>query len=215
MRCGQFAASLPTLLSLCLREPARVHLRRETLSHQAASNVRERLSEEREILTRLKTLIAAIAFISLGAAASNAQDVNFTTTDGQTVALSNMRGKVVVLLFSGVQDPQRREGLKALESLATRYQGKDVKVCWVSVNSPSEMTDAQLKLIGGSTESVTVLRDANQAAYKRFSGKLAQLPTVVILDRQGNPAGQPRGGFNPNSDFINDLASTVDGLLRR
>jgi AhpC/TSA family len=128
--------------------------------------------------------------------------------------MSSMRGKVVVLLFSGVQDPQRREGLKALSSLADRYQGKDVKVCWVTVNPPSELRDEQLKIAAPTTASVTVLRDTNQAAFKRFSGKLAQLPTVVILDRQGNPVGQPRGGFNPNSDFINDLASTIDGLLR-
>jgi len=125
-----------------------------------------------------------------------------------------MRAKAMVLLFSGVQDPQRREGLKALESLARRYQGKDVRVCWVCVNPATEMTDAQLASFGGAAPHVTILRDASQAAFKRLSGKLAQLPTVVILDSQGNAIGQPRGGFNPNSDFINDLASTIDGLLK-
>jgi peroxiredoxin len=166
-------------------------------------------------LTRLNRLLAVTAILSCSAATVSAQqDFSFSTSSGQTVPLSSMRGKVVVLLFSGVQDPQRREGLKALASLAERYQGKDVKVCWVGVNSPGELTDEQLKATGSTAPSVTVLRDTNQAAFKRFSGKLAQLPTVVILDRQGNVGGQPRGGFNPNSDFINDLASTIDGLLR-
>ena len=164
------------------------------------------------ILTRLKTFLAAIAIISFVAVA-RAQDFSFTTSTGETVTVSSMRGKVVVLLFSGVQDPQRREGLRVLASLADRFQGKDVKVCWVSVNSPSEMSNDQLKAIGGG--SVVVLRDVNQAAFKRYSGKLAQLPTIVVFDRQGNPFGQPRGGFNPNSDFINDLASTIDNLLQR
>jgi hypothetical protein len=59
------------------------------------------------------------------------------------------------------------------------------------------------------------LRDAGGSALKRFSGKSAQLPTVVVLDRQGNASGSPRGGFNPNSDFVNDLSSTIDGLLKR
>jgi peroxiredoxin len=167
------------------------------------------------ILTRLNKLFAVIAMLSCSVSIVSAQDFSFGTVDGQTVPISSMRGKVVVLLFSGVQDPQRREGLAALESLAKRYQGKDVKVCWVSVNSPSELTDVQLKSAGGAAASFTVLRDSNQAAFKRFSGKLAQLPTIVILDRQGAGVGQPRGGFNPNSDFINDLASTIDGLLRR
>lgn len=163
------------------------------------------------MLTRLKTFIAAIAIISC-VAATRAQDFSFTTPTGETVPVSGMRGKVVVLLFSGVQDPQRREGLKALASLADRFQGKDVKICWVSVNPTSEMSNDQLKATGGG--SVVVLRDANQAAFKRYSGKVAQLPTIVILDRQGNPFGQPRGGFNPNSDFINELASTIDNLLQ-
>lgn len=164
------------------------------------------------MLTRLKTFIAAIAIISC-VAATHAQDFSFTTPTGETVPVSGMRGKVVVLLFSGVQDPQRREGLKALASLADRFQGKDVKICWVSVNPTSEMSNDQLKATAGG--SVVVLRDANQAAFKRYSGKVAQLPTIVVLDRQGNPFGQPRGGFNPNSDFINELASTIDNLLQR
>ena len=143
---------------------------------------------------------------------ASAQDFSFSTPGGQTVALSSLRGNVIVLLFSGVQDPQRREGLKALETLAERYQGKNVKIYWVSVNAASEVTNDQLKSVA---TSVPMLRDTNQAAFKRFSGKLAQLPTIVVLDRQGNPFGQPRGGFNPNSDFINDLSSIVDGLLQR
>jgi hypothetical protein len=119
------------------------------------------------------------------------------------------------MLFSGAQDPQRREGLKALASLAERCQGKNVKILWVSVNTASEASNDQLKSIAASAPSVSVLRDNNQAAFKRFSGKVAQLPTIVVLDRQGNPFGQPRGGFNPNSDFINDLASIANNLLER
>ena len=167
-------------------------------------------------MTRINKVLPVTAIlICLVAIAAAQQEYSFTTSGGQTVPVSSMRGKVVVLLFSGTQDPQRREGLKALESLAQRYQNKDVKVCWVAVNGPAELSDAQLSSIGASAPHVTILRDANQAAFKHFSGKLAQLPTIVVLDPQGNPAGQPRGGFNPNSDFINDLASTIDGLLRR
>ena len=167
------------------------------------------------MLTRLRALTASFAIISCIAVTASAQDVSFSTPSGETVTLSSLRGNVVVLLFSGVQDPQRREGLKALQSLADRYQGKNVKVYWVSVNPATEVTNDQLKNISGAATSVSVLRDANQTAFKRFSGKLAQLPTIVVLDREGNPFGQPRGGFNPNSDFINDLGSIIDRLLQR
>jgi peroxiredoxin len=155
-----------------------------------------------------------VSFVVIACVAlmARAQDISFTTPAGQTVSLSSLRGNVVVLLFSGVQDPQRRDGLKVLASLGERYQDKNVKIYWVSINSSAQVTDEQLKNI---SSTVPILRDGNQAAFKRFSGKTAQLPTTVVLDRQGNPSGQPRGGINSNSDFINDLASVIDSLLQR
>jgi peroxiredoxin len=162
-------------------------------------------------LTRLKTVLASFILLAC-VALTRAQDISFTTPAGQTVSLSSLRGNVVVLLFSGVQDPQRRDGLKALADLGDRYRDKNVKIYWVSINSSAQVTDEQLKNI---SSTVSILRDGNQAAFKRFSAKTAQLPTTVVLDRQGNPSGQPRGGINSNSDFINDVASVIDGLLQR
>jgi peroxiredoxin len=161
--------------------------------------------------TRLKAITVSLTILLCIGVTARAQDLTFSTPDNQSVTLASMRGNVVVMLFSGVQDPQRREGLKALADLAQRFPDKNVKVYWVSINSTSEATNDQLKTI---SNTIPVLRDGNQAAFKRFSGKTAQLPTIVVLDRQGNLSGQPRGGINPNSDFINNLASIIDGLLR-
>jgi peroxiredoxin len=168
------------------------------------------------MLNKLKAIImAAIVAATFSVTAGAQQDMSFVTPDGQTVTLSGLRGKIVVLLFGGLQDPQCRDEFKALESLAERYQGKGVGIYWVSVNAPTEASDAQLKNPCGAAGSVVVLRDQNQAAFKRYSGKRAQLPTIVVLNQQGEAQGQPRGGFNPNSDFINDLATMIDSLLSK
>ena len=166
------------------------------------------------MFTRTKALTAGLAMMMFIVGAG-AQELSFSTPGGGTVTQSGMRGKVTVLLFSGVQDPQCRDGLKALEALSDRFREKPVQIYWVSVNSTSEATNDQLKSPCGVNTSVSVLRDPTQAAFKRFSGKRAQLPTVVVLDTEGNPFGQARGGFNPNSDFVNDLASIIDRLLQR
>jgi cytochrome oxidase Cu insertion factor (SCO1/SenC/PrrC family) len=163
--------------------------------------------------SRLLRIMMGLAMIAGIAAVTSAQDITFTTADGQAVSVSSFRDNAVILLFSGVKDPQRRDGLKALQELAERQKGRNVKICWVSINNDAEMSNDQLRNVSNAAPSVTVLRDASQAAFKRFKG--AQLPTVVALDRQGNPFGQPRGGFNPNSDFINDLSSMIDALLKR
>lgn len=142
-----------------------------------------------------------------------AQELTFTTSEGEAVTLASLRGKVVVLLFGGAQDPQCRDEFKALQSLVERYQGKAVSVFWVSVNTPAEMSDDKLKSPCGPTFSVAVVRDRGQAAFRKFGGK--QLPTIVVLNQQGQLHGQPRGGFNPIGDFVNDLASIIDSLLNR
>jgi len=166
------------------------------------------------MLSKLKAVVLiAVMMAFTGATASAQQDLSFVTPDGQTVNLSGLRGKVVVLLFGGVQDPQCKDEFKALQSLAERYQDKGVSIYWVSVNSPADASNDNLKNPCGPAGSVVVLRDQNQAGFKRYQGR--QLPTIVVLDQQGQVHGQPRGGFNPNSDFINDLAAVIDNLLNR
>ena len=164
-----------------------------------------------------RTLIAikAVALGAFLAAGVSGQDLSFLKPDGSAVPLSAMNGKVVVLVFSGIQDPQCRDEFKALESLAERYQGKDVTINWVSINSVAEASNEKLASPCGPVNRVGILRDANQSAFKRFCGKSGQLPTLVLLDQRGQPFGTPRGGFNPNADFVNDLAAMVDRLLKQ
>jgi peroxiredoxin len=171
-------------------------------------------SRRSKVARRFKALITAIALTAVLAAPAGAQqDFTFTTLDGQSVSLGAQRGKVVVLLFSGAQDPQCHDAAQALASLAERYQGKPVSIYLVSINSPGEASDAQLKQACGPVGSVVLARDRNQAAFKQYAGKRPQLPTVIVLNKQGQAQGQPRGGFNPNSDFVNDLAAIIDSQL--
>jgi peroxiredoxin len=162
-----------------------------------------------------RTIITATSIGVLVAITVGAQDLTFSRPDGSTTRLSDLRGKVVVLVFSGIQDPQCRDEFKALDSLAGRYEGKEVSVVWVSINSEAEASNQKLATPCGPVNRVTVLRDVNQTAFKRFSGKSAQLPTLVVLDQRGQPSGQPRRGFNPNTDFVNELAAMVDRLLKQ
>lgn len=168
------------------------------------------------MIRKFKAILSALALTAAFAVTAGAQqNFTFTTLDGQSLSLAAQRGKVVVLLFSGAQDPQCHDAMQSLASLAERYQGKPVSIYWVSVNSPGEASNEQLKQACGPVGSVVMARDPNQAAFKQYGGKRPQLPTVVVLNQQGQPQGQARGGFNPNSDFVNDLAAVIDGLLTK
>ena len=164
---------------------------------------------------KLKLIMPVLVLLASVSAPTRAQqDFTFTTLEGGTMTLSGMRGRVVVLVFASTTDPQCRDEFKALESLAERYQGKAVNVYWVSLD-PATVGDDKLKSPCGRAGSVPVLRDQSRAAFKRFSGRPPQLPTVVVLDQQGQLPVQPRGGFNPDSDFVNDIAAVIDGQLAK
>lgn len=188
----------------------------QTRDATRASNVcQQNRKADRTMRRTLKSIGTAATISVLLATTVGAQDITFLRPDGSAVPLSGLRGKVVVLVFSGVQDPQCREEFKALDSLAERYQNKDVSVAWVSINTEAQASNQKLATPCGPVNRVVVLRDSNQSAFKRYSGKSAQLPTLVVLDQRGQPFGQPRGGFNPNADFVNEIAAMVDRLLKQ
>src|SRR3569832_163258 len=88
------------------------------------------------VTKRFKATLAVLALmIGLTAMASAQQDFTLKTLEGQSLSLAGLRGQVVVLLFSGVQDPQCHDAAQALASLAERYQGKPVSIYLVSINS--------------------------------------------------------------------------------
>jgi peroxiredoxin len=141
-------------------------------------------------------------------------DLSLIAPDGQTVTLASLRGRVVVLVFASTQDPQCRDEFKALQALGERLQGRPASIYWVSIDPPS-VSNERVKNPCGPAGSVGVLRDPSRAAFKHFSPRTPQLPTLVVLNQQGQIHGQPLGGFNPSPEFVDSLISTVDGLLPR
>jgi peroxiredoxin len=153
--------------------------------------------------------VVVIVLMAIGAA----QDSVLLKAPDEKIALSSLHGKVVVLVFSGVQDPQCRDEFKALDFLTSKYQGKPLVVYWVSISPPDMMNSENLTAACGSPGSVVVLSDPNQAAFRKFSAKIPQLPTVVILGKDGRINEQPRGGFSPDPAFIESLSARIDHLL--
>lgn len=158
----------------------------------------------------MKKILFVILLLSAFAISASAQQggAAFMTTTGETLTTTEMRGKVVVMVFSAVNDPQCRDEFKMLQSLSDRYsRGNKVELFWVSTDA----VDGPWKTPCGSTGGIKVVRDPNRAAFRQFGAR--QLPTIVILNPQGQMVGGARGGFSPNANFTADLASVIDSLL--
>ena len=149
---------------------------------------------------------------------AQSRSATFHSLDGQEVSLTDQKGKVVVMSFGGTWVPLASKELVALQKLADRYSSRAVQIYWVSINSSKPgarnyISDTDLQAFAQKHNlRITTLRDPDQIAYKSFG--LDAVPTVVILDQQGNLAHK-HVGFGPDQgETYNELIRVIDRLLK-
>jgi len=102
----------------------------------------------------------------------------------------------------------------ACTNRSDQYAGRGVAVYWVSTESDSPKsknyaTDEALRELSRKYK-VTVLRDPDGVVSKKLS--VDQLPSVVIIDKQGNVAATI-GGMDPLADLAKQLADRLNKIL--
>ncbi|MBA2705425.1 MAG: TlpA family protein disulfide reductase [Blastocatellia bacterium] len=162
-------------------------------------------------------MVMALA-ASLGMAQSHAPvDFSLRSIDGQIITSDSLRGEVAVLAFGASWLPLSKTQLTGVRKLADEYSDRGVVVYWVSTESEDPKsknfaTDDQLRAFALKYGlKVTVLRDPDGVTSKKFG--IDQLPSIVIIDKQGNPVGAPIGGLDPNGNLAGQLARTLDKVL--
>jgi peroxiredoxin len=172
-------------------------------------------------LMNRKPLLAMFLMVVLGSSLALAQNrgpVEFSlrSIDGQTITSDSLRGEVVVLAFGASWLPLSKAQLQGVRKLADEYSDRGVVVYWVSTESEDPKSknfasDEQLKAFSQKYGlKVTILRDPDGAVSKKLG--VDQLPSVVIIDKQGN-ASEPIGGLDPNGNLASQLASRLANLL--
>lgn len=163
-------------------------------------------------------LTIAVLLISLGAAVSASAQTFLTSLDGDRVDVQGQRGKVVILAIGASWLPLSGKQSEYTNALAKKYAGKDVVVYFVATDSNSAKSrnfasnEAIAKFAASNKLTVPVLRDSDGGVtLKKFS--VDQVPSFVVLDKQGNVAGKPFGGIDPKFDITVPISRTVDGLL--
>ena len=171
------------------------------------------------VLSYQKPLLAGLLALLLATVAITQTRVDFSlhSVDGQTVTSESLRGEVVVLAFGASWLPLSKTQLQGVRKLADEYSSRGVVVYWVSTESDDPKSknyasDEQLKSFAHKYGlKVTVLRDPDGAVSKKFG--VDQLPSIVILDKQGNISGAPIGGLDPGGNLATQLAARLDKLL--
>ncbi|MDX6527856.1 MAG: hypothetical protein QOH41_146 [Blastocatellia bacterium] len=168
---------------------------------------------------RKSTVAACVLAVAMSAslpvpAYNQSPEFSLRAVDGDTITSASLRGEVVVLVFGASWLPLTKNQMEAVKKLADQYAGRGVAVYWVSTESESPksknyVADEQLRE-SGRKYKVTVLRDPEGAVSKKLG--VDQLPSVVIIDKQGNVA-ERIGGMDPSADLAKQLAERLNKIL--
>jgi peroxiredoxin len=168
---------------------------------------------------RIRAGLLAILFgaVSVGHGQTGAVQFSLRSIDGQTVTSDSLRGEVAVLAFGASWLPLSKTQLQGVRKLADEYSQRGVVVYWVSTESEDSKSknyasDEQLRAFAQKYGlKVTVLRDPDGVVSRKMG--VDQLPSIVILDKQGNIVGGPIGGLDPNGNLAGQLAGRLDKIL--
>lgn len=167
----------------------------------------------------IKGFITILSFTLLFSGAALSQTL-LTSLDGSRVDLEAQRGKVVVLAVGAAWLPLSAKQTEFTNALAKKYAGKNVVVYFVATDSANARSknyasaDMLRKFATANKLNVTILHDPDGAGtLKKF--KIDQVPTFIILDKNGNLAGEQFGGITTDTkyDVTAPISKVIDRLL--
>jgi cytochrome c biogenesis protein CcmG, thiol:disulfide interchange protein DsbE len=162
-------------------------------------------------------VLLGLSSIGFGQKATGPSEFSLRSIDGQTITSASLRGEVVVLAFGASWLPLSRAQLQGVRKLADEYANRGVVVYWVSTESENPKSknyasDEQLRNFASKYGlKVTVLRDPDGAVSKKLGAD--ELPSVLILDKEGQPVGEVIKGLDPEGNLAGQLAKQLDKIL--
>lgn len=139
---------------------------------------------------------------------STAPDFALKDIDGNTVQLSDLKGKVVCIDFWATWCRPCIKSMTYSQRMVNQYKGKDVVFLYVSMDENASSWESYVK---GQGLQGNHLNASSGKGYLSDIAKLyrvKQLPTYVIVDKDGKVAYNKAG--SPGNTVLGNL---IDGLL--
>jgi len=169
-------------------------------------------------MKNVKLLLTVLSLVLALSFAASAQSVTLTSVDGQKINVQGQKDKVVILAIGASWLPLSNQQAIFINKLAKKYANSDVVIYFVatdstSVKSKNYASDDEIrKFASGNKLNVTVLRDSDGlVTLKKYN--IDQLPSFVILDKNGNVATEPYSGIDPKSDITISISQAIDKIL--
>lgn len=143
---------------------------------------------------------AAGSAASQPGAAIGAPAPDFVLTDlhGQKVALSQFRGKVVLVNFWATWCPPCREEMPSMEQFYRRFQEQGLVLLAVNIEEDGDATVP--RFLQGKGYSFPILLDTAAEVQNRY--QVFRFPETFVIDRNGNIVARVIGARNWMSESI-------------
>ncbi len=141
---------------------------------------------KRPLLILIAALLLTASFTGFGGSAQaidkgqTAPEIALKTLAGETVKLSALKGKVVLVDFWASWCAPCRESMPVLEKLSKSYKDKGFVVLGVNIDNDAE---AARKFLKDLPVSFQVVCDAQKQAAKAYAPPT--MPSSYLIDRQG------------------------------
>lgn len=162
--------------------------------------------------------IVSVLVLGIGLSISAFGQIELTAVDGTRVNVEGQRGKVVVMAIGASWLPLSNKQSDFLNALSKKYAGRDVVFYFVATDSTRAgsknfASDEAIRRFAFENKlAVPVLRDSEGSlTLRKF--KVEQVPSFVILDKNGVLAGEPFGGIDPKYDLTVPIGRAIDKIL--
>jgi len=171
-------------------------------------------------MKNIKTLVVSLSLVFVTTLAVSAQNIVFTSLTGDKIDVEAQKDKVVIMAIGASWLPLSNDQAETINKLAKRYEGQDVIFYFIATDSTSSKSknfasdDDISKFAKRNRLNVTILRDVDgKSSIEKYN--LDQLPAFIILDKNGNPDGDPISGIDPldEIDTAEILSKRIDKLL--
>ncbi|MGA2145440.1 MAG: TlpA disulfide reductase family protein [Bryobacteraceae bacterium] len=147
-----------------------------------------------------------------------ALELSVSFVDGKSVAVSQYRGKPLVVAFILTGCPHCQHTVGLLSQLEPRYRPRGVEMLAVAVNRDASASIPDFVQTYHPAFPVGFLRDNGQAAdfCQLAPTKIPHMPILVFIDRDGTIRQQHEGSepFFEDGNQEQHLAAAIEELLK-